>query len=125
MGPEPAQTAPSASRAPDAAATQLMPTVTRTPEVRRAIPSRPYGRSPAGRPTALPALGRDGGVEQVPSSARATVDRRRRAAALAAGLDPDDLDPHDHDDLRPRRPRRPGRRPDDLAAARRRPGPRR
>ena len=87
MGPDPAQTAPSDEPdAPDAAATQLMPTVTRTPDVRR--DPEPTVRAVARRPaTALPALGRDGGVEQVPSSARATVDRRRRAQA---GPDSDD-----------------------------------
>ena len=87
MGPDPAQTAPSDEPdAPDAAATQLMPTVTRTPDVRR--DPEPTVRAVARRAAAaLPALGRDGGVEQVPSSARATVDRRRRAQG---GLDPDD-----------------------------------
>jgi hypothetical protein len=67
---------------PDNGVTQLLPTVGRGwagpdtgPPSVRAVARRPA--------TALPALGRDSGVPQVPMSARATVDRRRRAAAAS------------------------------------------
>jgi hypothetical protein len=62
--------------APANAPTQLLPTVGEAPSV-RAVARRVA--------SALPALGRDGGQPEVPRSARATVDRRRRAAAEATG----------------------------------------
>ncbi|HLT10554.1 MAG TPA: hypothetical protein VK028_07080 [Micromonosporaceae bacterium] len=64
------------------AATQALPMVRRTTfEARKPTVIRAVARRAA---AALPELGREGGAQPIPRSARATVDRRRRAAREAA-----------------------------------------
>ena len=78
--------------ATDNARTQLLPMVGTGPggPVNDAPSVRAVARRPA---TALPALGRKGGEPALPMSARATVDRRRRAVAADALTTEPTVDP--------------------------------
>jgi hypothetical protein len=79
--PSTGSTAEAPGPTPDNSATQMLPMVRRDSSATDDQTVRAVARRV---PSALPALGRDGAPE-VPRSARATVDRRRQAAARAAG----------------------------------------
>jgi hypothetical protein len=83
--------APDARNPTDLSPTQALPLVVRLEGLASAAPATPEPPAPAVRavarrvPSALPAIGRDE-ISDVPASARATADRRRRAREAAAGV---------------------------------------